>query len=255
MPKLRHDESNLNPISVWLVEPHPLAASLLKNLLLAERRFRLLSDAQLSNDLDRRKATAIPCVVVIDGAVLGGCLDGFVSSLRERLPEGKILIVGPGMENAALCRLMMLGIRGFVPYENVSELLSRAVRAIWQGSLWIAPSVLESFVAYAASLAERKKGSAAITPRERIILNSLAENLSNKEIAVKLKISERTVKFHLENLFGKLGVHDRHSAIKIAHSRYIEEFLNSTNLLAGTEPTGRAPDWQPAKTPSLDLSH
>jgi DNA-binding NarL/FixJ family response regulator len=253
MPKFRLDESNLSLISVWLVEPHPLAASLLKNLLLAERRFTLLSDAQLSNDLDRRKATAIPCVVVIDGEVLGGCLHGFVSSLRERLPEGKILIVGPAMENAELCRLMMLGIRGFVPYENVAELLCRAVSAIWQGSLWITPLVLESFVAYAASLAERKKGSTAITPRERLILNSLAKNLSNKEIALELKISERTVKFHLENLFSKLGVHDRHSVIKITHSRYIEALLKSTDLVAGTKPAARAPGWQSAKIPFLHL--
>jgi len=254
MPKPRYDESNLGSIPIWLVEPHPLAACYLKGILLAERRFRLLSDDQVPGGLNQRSEPAFSCVIVVDGEVLGGGLDGCISSLRRRLPKGKILIVGPVMESTELCRLIMLGIRGLVTFENVNRLLTRAVSAIWQDSLWIPLLVLESFVGYAASLPERKQRSAAITPREKLILSSLAKKLSNKEIALELKISERTVKFHLENLFGKLGVHDRHSAVKVVHSRYIEELLNSTNLLAAPR-AQRQTGGGPPDLPSLDLNH
>jgi DNA-binding NarL/FixJ family response regulator len=50
----------------------------------------------------------------------------------------------------------------------------------------------------------------ALTPRERLVVELLQQRLCNKEISARLNVSEATVKFHLENVFNKLGVHDRH---------------------------------------------
>jgi DNA-binding CsgD family transcriptional regulator len=57
-----------------------------------------------------------------------------------------------------------------------------------------------------------------LTPQESIILSLLSRNLSNKEIGNRLRISERTVKFHLTNMFDKLGVRSRHALARFAMS-------------------------------------
>lgn len=227
-----HDDSSAAGIRIWLVEPHPLAARHLKALLLAGRKFRLLSQNEVLGDVGLDGGNTVPCVVVIDGGVLGGALDGYISSLRNRMQRGRILIIGPAMESADLCRLVMLGIRGFVPYDDVSMSLGPAIVTISRGRLWIPTQVLECFPNYVTSQAVRKKTSTAFTPREKLILNSLGNKLSNKEIALELNISERTVKFHLENIFSKLEVHDRHSVTKLVHSQHIAELLKPKDIFA-----------------------
>ena len=70
----------------------------------------------------------------------------------------------------------------------------------------------------ASSFELRKDRVHGFTPRERTMLDLLQQRLPNKEIASKLAISERTVRFYLRNVFAKLGVHDRYSAADSAKS-------------------------------------
>ncbi len=71
-------------------------------------------------------------------------------------------------------------------------------------------------------------GPNVFTPHEKLVLDALAKKLSNKEIAEELNISERTVKFHLENIFSKVGVHDRHSVAKLVGSHHFAELLEAS---------------------------
>jgi len=118
--------------------------------------------------------------------------------------------------------------RGFVCYEDVERALVQAIDAVSLGKLWIPVEVLERFAEYIASLAEAKGSRNDLTGREKDILIALGKKLSNKEIAGELGISERTVKFHLENVFGKLGVHDRHSVAKLAASHQAAELFGQS---------------------------
>lgn len=63
----------------------------------------------------------------------------------------------------------------------------------------------------------RSASLGVLTPQESIILSLLSGNLSNKEIGHRLRISERTVKFHLTNMFNKLGVRSRHALARFAN--------------------------------------
>jgi DNA-binding NarL/FixJ family response regulator len=73
--------------------------------------------------------------------------------------------------------------------------------------------------AAAGVLAERLQHPDALTAREREVLALVAEGLRNKEIAARLGASEKTVQFHIANLFGKLGAQSRTEAVRLARER------------------------------------
>jgi DNA-binding NarL/FixJ family response regulator len=90
--------------------------------------------------------------------------------------------------------------------------LPKAVRAVATGGYWVARSVLSRFVESVLKDVHGRRpagGPSRLSQREQQVLDSLLENLSNKEIASKLNISERTVKFHVSNLLAKFGVQRR----------------------------------------------
>jgi DNA-binding NarL/FixJ family response regulator len=132
--------------------------------------------------------------------------------LRLKFPNAKILIIGKRCPRDELCRLLLLGAQGVVAYDDLEKSLARAVDALWAGRLRVHPRVLERLAGRGTqgSNTGAKVGLDALTPRERLVVELLQQRLCNKEISTRLNISEATVKFHLENIFNKLGVHDRH---------------------------------------------
>ena len=100
--------------------------------------------------------------------------------------------------------------------------LSRALPLVSNGGFWVPRSVLSGFVDSILSSQGRRLKTGAVTNlsrREQEVLDSLLENLSNKEIASKLNIAERTVKFHVSNLLNKFGVRRRADLILLTFQR------------------------------------
>jgi len=99
-----------------------------------------------------------------------------------------------------------------VPYAQAREQLPEAVQATAAGGFWVPRKVLSRFVDWVLeSLGPRRWtfGPAYVSPREQEVLEALLANLSNKEIAQRLSLAERTVKFHVSNVLGKFGVQRR----------------------------------------------
>ena len=89
--------------------------------------------------------------------------------------------------------------------------LLQAVRAVYEGSLWIPEKALQLYAQF--SLTSNRHGvspSNTLTPREGEVIELVKRRLSNKEIATILKVQESTVKFHLSNAFTKLRIAGRH---------------------------------------------
>ena len=136
----------------------------------------------------------------------------YLRSLRLKFPNAKILIVGERCQREEMCHLLILGAQGFVANDDVERSLARAIDALWAGRLWVHPRVLERLAGrgMGRSNTGAKVGLEALTPRERLVVELLQQRLCNKEISVRLNISEATVKFHLGNIFNKLSLHERH---------------------------------------------
>jgi DNA-binding NarL/FixJ family response regulator len=152
-----------------------------------------------------------PCLAVIDASDVMATLE-FVRRLRLEQRTVHLLVLLSKLEDALASPLLRLGVKGLVTYEQAPHELTRAARQVGAGMYWVPRELLTRFV---ESILPEVRGcravdcEAGISRRERDVLDLLLANLSNKEIAAKLFISERTVKFHVSNLLGKFGVQRR----------------------------------------------
>lgn len=141
----------------------------------------------------------------------------YLSELDEDVPAVLLLTDD---QNAAI-QLMDLPVWGVLSLDASPEELTAAVHALgeglWTGSPVFMQNLLERQPAF--TLEEGEPMIDPLTPREREVLQLVAEGLANKQIALSLGISEHTVKFHLSSLYTKLGVTSRTEAIRAGARR------------------------------------
>jgi len=171
-------------------------------------------------DNNRRPAS----LAVIDGSDLEPAVE-FVRTLRTRQPKLPILVLLPKVSGSKTYSLLRLGVKGVLPFGHTQRELPRAAAELARGGHWIPRDILAGFI---ESILPELHGSESLNPdveisrREREVLDLLLENLSNKEIAARLFVSERTVKFHVSNLLSKFGVQRRADLIVMWMRRAVE---------------------------------
>jgi DNA-binding NarL/FixJ family response regulator len=205
---------NSDKVSVCVVEYNPLAARHLELLLQRDPEIEFIPrDRLLEHPLSR---PAPINAFVVDQGALPMPLNRFLRFLGVRYPKAKTLVLDDALSDDDLCRLLFLGIQGFLAYEEAEASLLPAVRAVAGGHYWVPQRILEQYMRLSARLpSPRSERVEGFTWRERRIIELVKRRLSNKEIAAILGVSEGTTKFHLSNIFAKLGVRDRHHLIEV----------------------------------------
>ena len=198
-----------SPISVALADNNPLMLSALSDLFERDSRFTLvatLSSAEAFLEMMGRMPTQIG---VVDWALptLGG--ERLLESLRGRANAPRILVHGPEGDMDLVRRAMAAGAAGFCARSNLPQQLIDVAYAVAQGQM------VFPFIDVRAL---NHDPTTALTTRERALLSALARGLANKDLAAELDISVNTVKFHLRNLYDKLGVNSRAQAIAFFYS-------------------------------------
>lgn len=204
-------------VSICLVEHNPLAAQRLRQVLEADAALGVLSPQEVLGECDVLRPDV--SIFVIDRGTLPDPLSRYLRSLRFHFPEVKPIVLDFPQSDGDLLTLLVLGVQGFVSYADAGESLCAAIRSVIEGHLWFAPDVLEQYVQFSALVSQAKASADGLTACERRIIGLLSRRMANKEIAAALGISENTVKFHLSNIYNKLGVNDRQSAVEVASSR------------------------------------
>jgi DNA-binding NarL/FixJ family response regulator len=198
-------------VSVCVIAAHPMVLAQLQRILNAAPLY--VDDQTLSvvgaDSLQVPKAT----VYVLDAA---SCPQGPVTRVAQLLqqePGANVLVLGERFDESVGFELLNLGVKGLVTHESMAQQLPRALETISSGGLWVWRRMLSRFV---DSLVGNSRMQDTVHPpdvrmsqRERQIANALLKNLTNKEIAHELNISERTVKFHVSNLLSKFKVQRR----------------------------------------------
>ena len=152
-----------------------------------------------------------PCLVILDASDVVATLE-FIRMLRLEQRTVNLLVLLPKLEDSVTSPLLRLGVRGVLTYAQTPRELARAASHVDTGMYWVPRELLTRFV---ESILPEVSGCksldsvADLSRREREVLDLLLDNLCNKEIAGKLFISERTVKFHVSNLLSKFGVQRR----------------------------------------------
>lgn len=194
----------VKPINFVIAEKNPLLQSSLVKIFAGDDRFSLLA---VTPDGERflEAVERLHFDVGVIGWEMPG-LDGraVLQSLRNRA-DGPRIIVYTGSPNADVPRqAMTLGAAGFCSKREAPEQLMDTILAVAAGRM-VFPFIDVS------SLASDPLGG--LTPRERELLAALAGGLTNQQMAAQLDISLNTVKFHLKNLYDKLGVGNRAQAV------------------------------------------
>jgi DNA-binding NarL/FixJ family response regulator len=208
------------PASALLLSPHPLALEALRRALASiDLRFEAVRLPHSAHP-DLTALNAAPgAVCVIDACYPPVGAERVVALVMGAVPGARALVLADGLDETLVFRLLRLGVKGLVPYERMPEQLLPAMQAVAKGGFWVPRELLSRFVdsLLQTGAARQTLHPVGLSARENDVLDSLLENLSNKEIASRLNISERTVKFHVSNLLGKFGVQRRADLILQAY--------------------------------------
>ena len=136
-----------------------------------------------------------------------------IAAIRAHWPDARVIVLTTFDGDEDIYRALQTGAQSYLLKDTPRADLLEAIRAVARGQKRIPPEV-------AARLVERI-GAPALTEREIDVLRLMAHGRSNKEIGAELHISEGTVKFHVNNILGKLGVADRTQAVTSALQRGI----------------------------------
>ena len=201
-------------ISVLIVDDHPVVRQGLRVLLEVQDGIEVVGEAGDGPAALALAAEQKPDVILLDLKLPG--LDGLavLAELRARPDHrARILVLTSVTDPVAAGRAMREGAAG-VLYKDVDpDALVRAIRAVHDGHLLLAPEAAGTLLQPATG---QNRGLDALTAREREVLAELAQGRSNREIARALHVSEKTVKAHVSSVLAKLGAADRTQAALFA---------------------------------------
>jgi DNA-binding NarL/FixJ family response regulator len=210
-----------DPLTVLIVDDHPVVRQGLRVLLEVHDGIEVAGEAADGEQALALAAALDPDVILLDLKLPG--LDGVavLTELRARGVGARVLVLTSSNDPAQVSRAVRAGASGFLYKDVDPDALIRAIRAVNDGNLLLAPGAAGTLLPSAAGAGGDggppggqgpRGGLGALTLREREVLDELARGRSNREIARQLHVSEKTVKTHVSSVLAKLGVQDRTQA-------------------------------------------
>jgi len=208
MPKQINTKGNIH---VVLIDDHMQIHRIVQAILGSTPDIKLLGQGANGQDgLDLCKQYQ-PDVVLMD--VVMPVMDGIEATkiLRERFPEIKILVLSSFHDHESVHTMLRNGAVGYLTKSTLAKDLADTIRATFQGKMVFSPDIVDHLITSPQPTVDFN-----LTDRELEVLVLLAEGLTNQQSAQKLSISISTLKFHMSNIYQKLGVPTRSEALVLA---------------------------------------
>ena len=196
-------------IRVLLVDDHPPFRIGMRVLLEQNPAIAVVGEASTGAETLRLATELLPDVVVLDCQLPDMDGPAVAAALRAAEVPVRVLALSAYDDIKYVRGLLAAGAMGYLLKNEAVEVVMAAVQAAAQGRAYFSATV----AAQLAQLARPEPIFEPPTAREQEVLAELARGRTNGEIARQLGISERTVRFHMENLFGRLGVENRVEAV------------------------------------------
>jgi len=204
------------PTEVLLADDHGIVRDGIK-ILLEREGYRVTAEAANGQDAVRLALERRPDVAVLD--ITMPILNG-VDAAREilqRLPKTKAILLTVHDENMYVLDGLRAGVKGFVTKTHATEDLVRAIREAMRGKTYLSPEVSQAVIEAYQSKSEMCRDP--LSPRERQVLQLIAEGKTSKEIAGLLHISVKTAETHRSRIVEKLGIHEIAGLVRYAIRR------------------------------------
>jgi DNA-binding NarL/FixJ family response regulator len=207
----------MDTIRIVLADDHPVVRDGIRNRLSREQDLDVVGEAASGEETIRLARRLHPNVVLLDVAMPGPGAVPVMEALHREDPDVKVLVLSAFDDDEYVFGMLAAGATGYALKDEQLSTLVEAVRATARGEAWLSPRV-------ATKVTHRAMGDAdpigeSLTEREREVLTLMAQGKENAEIAEELVVTERTVKFHVGNIYSKLGVTSRAAAVALAYQQ------------------------------------
>jgi DNA-binding NarL/FixJ family response regulator len=207
-------ELRLDVLRIVLVDDHALVREGLRSVLASFDDMDVVAEADNIDAAIKAVVTHQPDVVLLDLQLNGEDGVDVVRALAARDMDVAVLVLSVHDDASRLRNVLRAGARGYLLKSARPEELARAIRQVASGRWTIGDELLGVLIE--AFIGAAPVGTPVVTPREREVLDLLAEGLANRAVAERLGISTRTAQKHVENLFKKFNVHERGALIELA---------------------------------------
>jgi two-component system, NarL family, response regulator DevR len=196
-------------IRIFLVDDHELIRRGLRAFLEGEPDMEVVDEAASARDAVGKVPIVKPDLVVLDIRLPDGNGVEVCRELRARCPEAKVIMLTSFADDTALMDSIMAGASGYILKATKQGELLEALRKVAAGQSLIDPAITASVFRRLRRQAESSDALEALTAQERRILDLIAEGLTNREIAGRIHLAERTVKNYVSHILAKLGMKHR----------------------------------------------
>jgi DNA-binding NarL/FixJ family response regulator len=215
-------------LRVLLAEDHQLVRQGLRAMLEQETDIEIVGEAQNGQEAVEMAKKYRPKIVVMDIELPR--LNGLEATRRivEEMPDVKVLVLSVHTDRRSVSKALRYGASGYMQKDSAFEELARALRTVGRGKTYLSPSItgvlVEDYVRVIPKEVAAKPTN--LTPREREVLQLIAEGHTTKEIASLLSVSVKTVETHRRNIMRKVNLHSVAELTKYA----VQEGITSPRI-------------------------
>lgn len=207
----------MNPVSLIIADDHALIRQGLRALLEKIDGVTVLSDVGDGRQAVEMAKAERPDIVLMDIAMPG--LNGLEAliQLKRECPDTKVIMLSMYAAQEYFEQAMDAGASGYLLKDADRTELELALRTVYRGGSYLTPEVAKYAITAYQNRPEREKGVLGrLTPRQREILQLVAEGMTTKDIAQRLDLSPRTVEQHRADIMDRLDVRDLPGLVRIA---------------------------------------
>jgi DNA-binding NarL/FixJ family response regulator len=206
----------IKAIRVLVVDDQTLFRTGLTSLLSEDERVEVVGQAVDGADALKQAVKVKPDVVLMDIKMPN--VDGIEATRQiiEAVPGVKVLILTTFETDSQVIQVLKAGASGYVLKDSTAAAIVSSIVAVMSGDKVMASAVANRVLEMLTGTTTPKEFYDGLTNREIEILKLLANGMANKQIAYRLKISEKTVRNHVSNTYEKLGIYDRSQAVLYA---------------------------------------
>jgi len=205
------DIASPGQLKVLIADDHPLIIAGIRRMIEHHHDIQVVGEAHSGPELTQLIERRSPDIVLMDLRMPGVTGVGMIELIRQRWPETKTIVLSACDDRPTIDAALRAGANAYVLKSAHTVDIVSVLRQASSGAVFHGPAV-----AAPRHGAPRGSPAPALTDRERSILSSVASGMTTAAISKELWISQHTIKFHLTNIYRKLGVTNRAGAVRYA---------------------------------------